>query len=294
MKEKIAFIGLGAMGQGMALHLLEEGHRLKVFNRTKEKAQPLMESGAEVAESAIDAVEPGGVLITMLADDTAVETVASAEVLRKLGKGGIHVSMSTLSPAGVAKLAKRHSESGVEYLGCPVFGRPDAARAGKLWLCVAGKSTAKREVQPLLDAMGQGVFDFGEKPEAANIVKIAGNFLIASAIEAMSEAFTFVEKNGVDPEQAHALLTGSLFNAPIYKNYGKAILEKRFAPGGFRLALGAKDVRLVRDAARSSFVPMPLAALLEDRFLRSLAHDRGEMDWSAIALNQREDAGLSS
>ncbi|MEJ2636086.1 MAG: NAD(P)-dependent oxidoreductase [Calditrichia bacterium] len=294
MKENVAFIGLGAMGKGMALRLLEAGFPVKVYNRTREKMKPLTDKGAESAESPADAVTPGSVLVTMLSDDNAVEAVADSKLLKKLGKGSIHLSMSTLSPEGAGRLARRHAEFGVDYLGCPVFGRPDVASAGKLWLCLAGNSVAKNRVRPLLDAVGQGVYDFGDKPELANVVKIAGNFLIASAIEAMAEAFAFMEKNGADAGKAHGLFSESLFNCLIHKNYGKAILERSFSPAGFRLSLGAKDVRLIRDTARNSHIPMPLAALLEDRFLRSLAHNREELDWSAISLNQREDAGLSS
>jgi 3-hydroxyisobutyrate dehydrogenase-like beta-hydroxyacid dehydrogenase len=174
-----------------------------------------------------------------------------------------------------------------------VFGRPDAARSGKLRLCIAGNQEAKTRVRPLLDVLGQEVYDFGGDPAAANVIKLAGNFLIVSAIEAMSEAFSLVEKNGVDPNLLYDLVTQTLFACHVYQNHGKAILEQRFVPPGFRLALGSKDIRLVRDTARNSQVPMPLASLLEDRFLRSLANGRAEMDWSAIALDQRDSAGLS-
>ncbi|MCG6944231.1 MAG: NAD(P)-dependent oxidoreductase [Deltaproteobacteria bacterium] len=291
--ENLAFFGLGQMGQGMVLRLLESGYRLGVYNRTREKAGAAVEKGAELFDKPATAVGAAGLLITMLADDNAVAELVTEEVLQALGKGSVHLSMSTLSPAAVQNLLPRHARHGVQYLACPVFGRPDAARAGKLWLCLAGDEEAKSRVRPLLDVMGQGVFDFGGHPPAANVVKLAGNFLIASAIEAMAEAFSLVEKNGADPSQAHALLTQTLFACPIYQNYGKFILDQSYDPPGFNLALGSKDVRLVRDTARESQVPMPLAGLLEDRFLRSLANGRENLDWTAIAIDQRESAGLT-
>jgi len=291
--ETVAFFGLGQMGQGMALRLLESGYRLGVYNRTREKAVAVVEKGAKLFDNPATAVGAAGLLITMLSDDNAVAELVTEEVLQALGKGSIHLSMSTISPAAVQALLPRHATHGVQYLACPVFGRPDAARAGKLWLCLAGGEKAKSRVRPLLDVMGQGVFDFGSHPTAAHVVKLAGNFLIASAIEAMAEAFSLVEKNGADPNQAHALLTQTLFACPIYQNYGKFILDQSYDPPGFNLALGSKDVRLVRDTARESQVPMPLAGLLEDRFLRSLASGRGNMDWTAIAIDQRESAGLT-
>ena len=291
--ETVAFLGLGLMGQGMALQLLEGGYRLRVYNRTADKAQPAVQKGAEFFEDPLSAVRSSTVLISMLSDDDAVKEVVDDQVLQELGQGNIHISMSTISPAAAQDLARRHGEKQVHYLACPVFGRPDAASSGKLRLCVAGDEEAKTHVRPVLDVLGQEVFDFGSDPAAANVIKLAGNFLIVSAIEAMSEAFSLVEKNGVDPNLLYDLLTQTLFACHVYQNHGRAILEQRFVPPGFRLALGSKDIRLVRDTARNSQVPMPLASLLEDRFLRSLANGRAEMDWSAIALDQRDSAGLS-
>ncbi len=290
--ETVAFFGLGQMGQGMALRLLEGGYKLKVYNRTPEKARPLVEKGAEFFEDPAAAVSTTKVLVTMLSDDHAVTAVTKEKVLQALGDGGIHLSMSTISPAAAEELSKSHAKHGNYYLACPVFGRPDAARAGNLWLCLAGDESAKERVRPLLGVMGQGIYDFGTSPPAANVAKLAGNFLIASAIEAMAEAFCLAEKNGVDPNQVHAVLSQTLFSCPIYQNYGRSILDQNYSPPGFTLALGGKDMRLVRDTARNSEVSMPLASLLEDRFLRSLAKKRGDMDWTAIALDQRESAGL--
>ena len=290
--ETLTFFGMGQMGRGMAAHLLETGYSLHVYNRTAAKAVEIAEKGADTFQEPAAAVLTGGVLITMLSNDHAVMELMSNEVLQALGRNGLHLSMSTISPTTARELLQRHAEHGVHYLACPVFGRPDAARAGKLWLCLAGDNTGKTRVRDLLDVLGQGIYDFGNDPPAANVVKLAGNFLIASSIEAMAEAFTLAEKSGIDANQVHNLLTQTLFACPIFQNYGKMILENRYKPAGFTLALGAKDIRLVRETARSSQVPMPFAALLEDRFLRSLALDRAELDWTAIALDQREGSGL--
>ena len=290
--ETVAFFGLGQMGQGMASRLLEGGYKLNVYNRTPEKAKPLVEKGAQFFEDPAAAVGATKILVSMLSDDHALTSVTKEEVLQALGDGGIHLSMSTISPRAAEELSRAHAMHGNYYLACPVFGRPDAARTGNLWLCLAGDESAKRLVRPLLEVMGQGTYDFGSSPPAANVAKLAGNFLIASAIEAMAEAFCLAEKNGVDPNQVHAVLCQTLFGCPIYQNYGRSILSQNYSPPGFNLALGTKDIRLLRDTARNSEVSMPLASLLEERFLRSLAKKRGDMDWTAIALDQRESAGL--
>jgi 3-hydroxyisobutyrate dehydrogenase-like beta-hydroxyacid dehydrogenase len=290
--EQIAFLGLGQMGSAMAGRLLEAGYSLRVYNRTAEKAKPIVEKGATLVDRPAEAVSAGGILVSMVADDEAQHALVGDDLLAGLGPGGLHLAMSTVSPAGAKAEAARHAEQGVGYVACPVFGRPDAAAAGKLWLCLAGPEPAKSRVRPLLNVLGQGVFDFGVEPSAANVVKLSGNFLIAAAVEAMAEALSLCEKSGVQPGKVYDLLSQTLFACPIYVNYGRAIVESRFSPPGFSLALGSKDVRLVRDTGRAAQVPMPFAGLLEDRFLRSLANGRGGLDWTGIALDERESAGL--
>jgi 3-hydroxyisobutyrate dehydrogenase-like beta-hydroxyacid dehydrogenase len=292
MKEAIAFIGLGRMGREMAGRLLAGGHPVRVFNRTRSAAEALLRQGAKAANRAVEAVQPGGVLITMIADDAAVKAVMTDEVIGALGTDGVHISMSTISPAAARDLAAAHARSGSAFLAAPVFGRPEAARAGKLWIPLAGDRRAKPRALPVLEVLGQGVFDFGEDPAAAIAVKLAGNFLIASTIEALGEALTFAEKSGVDPAKLQTFLAGTLFDSAIHKTYGKAIVEEKYEPAGFALSLGAKDVRLLREAAREVQAPLPLAALLEERFLRSLANGRGGLDWVAFTIDQREGAGL--
>jgi 3-hydroxyisobutyrate dehydrogenase-like beta-hydroxyacid dehydrogenase len=293
MSETIGFIGLGNMGQAMAGNLLKAGYSLIVYNRTLSKAEALTARGARLAHKPEEAVPQGGIVITMVANDQALEEIVmSPGFLEHFGPGGIHLSMSTISPETSRKLAKLHEQHGSFYLAAPVFGRPDAAAAQKLWICISGPNTAKERVQPVLQALGQGVFDFGEDPGAANIVKLCGNFLILSAMEAMAEALTLAEKNGLDRSAVNDMLTHTLFTAPVYQNYGKMIAEKRHTPAGFRLALGLKDNNLVGDVAEHSTMPMPLQSLLHDRLLAAIAKGRGDMDWSALSLEVLEDAGL--
>jgi 3-hydroxyisobutyrate dehydrogenase-like beta-hydroxyacid dehydrogenase len=293
MREMIGFIGLGNMGRVMAGSLLKAGYALTVYNRTRSKAGALTAKGAELASQPSEAVTTGGIVVSMVANDQALEEIVmSPRFLEGLGPNGIHLSMSTVSPATSRKLAELHAEHGSTFVGAPVFGRPEAAASQQLWICVAGPQAAKERVQPVLKALGQGIFDFGEEPGAANIVKLCGNFLILAAMEAMAEALTLAEKSGLDRSAVIDMLTHTMFSAPIYQNYGKMIAEKRHTPVGFRQRLGLKDVNLVREVAEHASMPMPLASLLHDRMLAGIAKGRGDMDWSALALDVLESAGL--
>lgn len=294
MADLIGFIGLGNMGGAMAGSLLKAGYRLHVYNRTTGKAAPLLAQGATLMSHPCDTAERGGIVLTMLADDHAVETVVFGEkgILERLGPGGIHLSMSTLSPATARRLAEHHSRHQTAYLAAPVFGRPEAAVAKKLWISLSGPHAAKDRVMPILEALGQEIFDFGEEPGAANVVKLAGNFLLASAIEALAEALTLAEKNGVDRMKLASMLGQTLFACPAYQTYGEAIAQERYQPAGFLMSLGLKDINLVLQTAAASTVPMPLASLLHDRFLAMVAQGRANLDWAAAALGVAGDAGL--
>ncbi len=294
MSENVGFIGLGAMGAPMAQNLIAAGFALKVHNRTAQKADPLVARGAQLAQHPQDAVTPGGIAVTMLADDRALEAVAMGErsIARRLAHGGVHISMSTISPHTARAVAEDHQRHGCAYVAAPVFGRPEAAAARKLWIVASGSQAAKDRVRPILDAMGQGVFDLGERPEAAHVAKLAGNFLIASAIEAMGEAFALVEKSGVERTAFAELMARTIFACPLYQAYAPKIALHQYTPAGFRLPLGLKDVQLAIQTAGEARVPMPIAGVLRDRFLAALAKGRDEMDWSAIALGASEDAGL--
>ncbi len=296
MNEVISFIGLGSMGLPIAMNLLESGYNLRVYNRTAQKAQPLVEKGAELASNPADVVEPGSIAISMLANDQAVEEVVLGEngILEKLGSGGVHISMSTVSPTTAEKLAQQHQQQGSHYLAAPVFGRPDAAAARKLWICLSGNAAAKERALPLLNVLGQKVFDFGEQVGAANVVKLSGNFLIVSALEAMAEAFTLAQKNGIERSQVAELFGQTLFACPIYQNYGRLIAQEQYEPAGFKLSLGLKDVELVLQTAKESQMPMPLASLVRDRLISAVAKGRGDIDWTGLALGVSEEAGLKA
>ncbi|MDR2366748.1 MAG: NAD(P)-dependent oxidoreductase [Deltaproteobacteria bacterium] len=291
MSDKISFIGLGNMGSAMARRILAEGHGLTVYNRTPEKAKPLAAMGAKVAGDLDEAVSGAGVIFTMLSDDAALLAVMGEGRLGKAAPGSIHVSMGTVGLGTVGRLASIHESLGQTLLSSPVFGRPEAARLGKLNLCLAGPAVAKERVSGLLAPMGK-VWDFGPEPAKSNAVKLAGNFMIASLIELLAEAFSLVEGHGVAPGDFFGLMAGTLFNAPAVHTYGKLILEGKFDEVGFLGSLGSKDVGLVKAAARLGQTPLPFCSVLEDRFLRLMARGWGDRDWSAISALQREDAGL--
>ena len=200
--------------------------------------------------------------------------------------------MSTLSPATANKLAEAHQDTNAYYLASPVLGRPDVAEAGKLNICLAGDSAAKERVKPLLEVLGQKTYDFGDTPGNANVVKLSVNFSIAAAIEAMAEAFTLAEKNGIDRTKVAELFGETLFSCPVYQGYGQAIAKQDYESGDFKLSLGHKDVTLALQTAQACNVPMPLASLVHNRFLAAMAKERGDLDWAAIALEVSEVAGI--
>lgn len=290
---RVGFIGLGQMGSGMAASLIRAGHEITVYNRSAEKAKPLVEKGAKQAATVADACK-GDVVITMLADDGAVEKVAFGEggIIASLSKGAIHVSSSTISVALADKLVVEHTKRGQRFASAPVFGRPEAAAAAKLFVVAAGAPDAVDECAPLLDAMGQKTFRFGDKPSSANLVKVSGNFMIASTIETLAEAMALVAKGGLDQHQYLEFLTSTLFTAPVYKTYGGLIADKKFKPAGFAAPLGLKDARLALAAGESLRVPLPLANLVRDRFLTLLSRGDETLDWSAISILAAEDAGI--
>jgi 3-hydroxyisobutyrate dehydrogenase-like beta-hydroxyacid dehydrogenase len=290
----VGIIGLGGMGSGIAGRLLDTGHTLTVYNRTASAADPFVARGATRAATPAEAAA-AGVVITIVANDAALESLVAGPdgFLDRLG-GGVHVSMSTISVALARSLAARHTAAGSSFVAAPVFGRPDAAAAGKLWILHSGAAAAKARVRPVLEAIGQAVHDIGEAPDAAPAGKIAGNFMIAAATEALGEAFALLSKSGVDARIWHTMISTSIFACPIYANYGRFILDRAFSPAGFKLTLGAKDVGLALAAAQEQQVPMPFANVLRDRFLASMAQGRGDLDWTSIALNALADAGVTA
>ena len=289
---QIGFIGLGNMGQAMARNLLRAGHQVAVYNRTPSRAEPLVAAGARLGGTPGDAAQ-GEAVITMVADDRALEAVAFGDggIVARLPPEAIHVSMSTIGVALSERLTDAHRQAGQVYVAAPVFGRPEMAAAAKLFIVAAGAPDAVEACLPLFAAMGQKTFPIGDQPKAANLVKLSGNFLIASVIEALGEAMALVGKAGVDRHRYLDLLTSTLFTAPVYRTYGELIVEHRFEPPGFAASLGHKDIRLALAAAESLRVPMPFAAVLHDRFLTLLAHGGEALDWSAIGQLAAKDAG---
>lgn len=288
---KVGFIGLGHMGLPMARNLIKAGHALTVYNRTRQRAEMLRNEGALVAAQPSDACGVD-VLITMLADDHAVsDVVFGNELIAKL-KGAVHVSMSTISVALAKQLAEAHRSAGKDFISAPVFGRPQTAEAAQLAIVVAGPPEAIERCRPLFDAMAQRTFIIGENAPDANTVKLAGNFLIASAIESLGEAYALLRKSGVHPERFLEAMTSTLFAAPVYKIYGGLIAQGQFEPAGFKVPLGLKDIRLVLEAAETVSAPMPIASLVRDHLLTTLARGRHELDWSSLAQISAENAGL--
>lgn len=292
---KLGFIGLGHMGAGMAANLVKAGHDVNVFNRSPGRSRSLIELGAHEAAN-VAAVCDGEAVITMLADDDAVTDIAWGDggLITHLPKGGIHLSMSTISVALSKRLALAHEQAGQRYVAAPVFGRPDMAAAAKLFIVAAGDPATIDACQPLFRAMGQKTIPIGTEPAAANLVKLSGNFLIASVIEALGEAVALIGKAGIDRDAYIELLTSTVFNAPAYKTYGTLIAQGKFEPAAFAAPLGYKDVRLALAAAEGLRVPMPLGSLLHDRFLRLLAQGGNHLDWAAVGGLAAQDAGEGS
>jgi 3-hydroxyisobutyrate dehydrogenase-like beta-hydroxyacid dehydrogenase len=291
---KVGFIGLGTMGSAMARDLIKAGHALKVYNRTTSRAEELRPLGATVARGPGEAASDAEALITMLADDRAVEQVvfAPGNAVESLHAGAVHISMSTISVAMSQRLAEAHREKKQHYIAAPVFGRPDAAASAKLFIVAAGPAAQIEYCRALFDAMGQKTFVVGEDAPAANLIKITGNFMTTTVIESLAESFALVRKYGLDENTFLDVLTGSLFAAPAYRTYGSLIASGNVERAQFKLPLGFKDNRLLLAAAEDLEVPMPLATLVHDRFVAALAQGLGQADWSAIARVSYKNAGL--
>jgi 3-hydroxyisobutyrate dehydrogenase-like beta-hydroxyacid dehydrogenase len=293
---KIGFVGLGSMGAAIAKNLIESGHDVQVFNRSPARAEPLREAGASVASSPAQAALGAEVVFTMVADDAAhaAVTFGEAGIATTLKPGALHISMSTISVATAQDHAARYRDAGLAFVSAPVFGRPDAAAARKLFIMAAGADEHLKVAVPLLETLGQSVGIVGKDPSQANLVKLIGNFMLSVIIETLGEACAVAGKAGIDPMRLVELLTSANFNAPPYKIYGPLIASQQFQPPGFSLPLGQKDNRLMLAAAEALGVPLPLASLVHDRFLTLRSQGLGaEHDWSAVALCALSDAGLS-
>lgn len=280
---KVGFIGLGAMGSAMASNLIKAGHEVTVWNRSPGPTEPLVSLGAKVVRSA-DRAAQGDVLFSMLANDQAVrEVLFAGGLLDGMDKGTTHVNHATISVALAKELAADHAQRGLDYVAAPVFGRPDMAAAGKLNILAAGNPVVIERVRPLLEVMGSRIWPLGDAPERANVVKIAGNFMLGAAIESMAEASALTRAHGVSAADFLEVMTSTLFATPAYQVYAKLIAEQRYTPAGFALPLGYKDIGLALTAADTARVPLPLAGLLHDSLLEALAAGDEEVDWSVMA-----------
>ncbi len=279
----VGFIGLGAMGTGMARNLLGAGHALKVWDRDREPLEALAAAGATaVADPA--AAAQGGVVFSMLAHDDAIRSVMlDGDWLAAAAKPLVHVNCSTISVAFAREMTARHAAAGVDYVAAPVFGRPDAAASGQLHMVVAGPAGALSTIEPLLAAVGQKTWPVGSEPFQANLVKIGGNLMIASAIEAMAEATSLGTAHGLDRGTMLDVYLGALFPSPVYRGYAALIRERRYEPAGFKLKLGLKDVRLALEAGHDANVPLPFGSVLRDALITAAATGDGEKDWAAFA-----------
>ncbi len=292
---KLAVIGLGPMGSRMATRLLQAGHEVAVWNRSEGKAEALESQGARAADTPAEAAHGASLVLSMVADDAATRSVVMGPdgVMDGLGKGAVHAACSTISVELSKALEAAHTARGQGYVVATVLGRPPSIDAGQLFVMLAGEPALRARVMPVLSALGQRVFEVGDEPWRANLVKLSANFMIFSTIEQLSEVFTLNEKAGISPETVFEVLTNSFCSAPIHKNYGRMILDAAFSPPGGAMELGMKDNKLMLEAGEEFGVPLPIASLLRDRFIASVARGDGELDFAALSKRAREDGGLT-
>lgn len=292
---KLAFLGLGAMGQAIAANLIKAGHQVTAWNRTPSAGDVLAAQGARIAATPADACADADVLFSMFADDPSLRAVLiESGLLATLRAPLVHVNLATISVVLADELAAQHTATGVAYLSAPVVGRPHVAAAAALQILAAGPTDALDRVQPLLNVIGKKTWRLGERASQANVMKLAVNFMLVSAIETMGEAAALVDAHGIAPSTLIDLVSSSVFPGPVYQGYGSNIAEKRFEPAGFKARLGLKDVRLILAAAESESVPLPIASLVRDSLLDALAHGDGEKDWSVLALGALRRAGRAT
>jgi 3-hydroxyisobutyrate dehydrogenase-like beta-hydroxyacid dehydrogenase len=287
----IGFVGVGRMGSAMAANLLKAGHRVRAWDESPAALRALQKQGADIAADAQD-VFRGDALFSMLPNDEVIREVFIAGRMQPTSGSPVHVNMATTSVQLAKELAAYHAAQGVPYVAATVWGRPDVAAAGKLSIVAAGDPRAIERVQPLFDVIGQKTWRVGDEPSRANVAKIAGNLMVACAIEATAEAAALVRAHGMSaPDVLDAIIT-SLFNVPVYRGYGDMIAKQQYEPPGFDLVLGMKDVRLALMAGEATNVPLPFASVLRDSFIDAIANGDADKDWSAIARVAARRAGL--
>jgi 3-hydroxyisobutyrate dehydrogenase-like beta-hydroxyacid dehydrogenase len=292
---KVGFIGLGRMGQAMARRLIDGGHDIGAYNRTAARAKPLIDAGAKPLDSIKAAANYGEAVFTMLADDAAVLDLVSQPggLLASLPKGGIHVCAGTHSVAATTKLKALHSEAGQVLIATPMLGRPEVVASGQAGMVLGGAKEAVDRCRPLFTAIARRTFEAGADPVAATAIKIANNFVLGCAIEAMGEGFALTRKYDVVPDVFLDVMTDGLFACSAYKIYGKIIAEERYQPAGQRAILGLKDANLALEAGGAVGVPLPSGNVWRDRLVGAVAHGEAEHDWAVMAKDQARASGLS-
>lgn len=290
---KIGFIGLGAIGAPMAHNLVAAGFDLTVWNRSPDKCQPLVQAGATQAESPAQCAACD-VLISMLADDAALTAVVDEHgLIEAMGEATVHANMATVSVVCARDMATRHAAAGRTYIAAPVLGRPDVAKAGKLQIVAAGAADAIETARPALEVMGARVWPSGEEPYRANVIKLATNYMLVSAVETMGEAAAMTAGYGIEPGDFLEIITRSVFAAPAYQGYAPAMARRDYNnPDGFKLKLGAKDMDLALAAARAENIAMPVGGVVRERFSEALAAGDGDLDLAALAEGSRRQAYL--
>ena len=292
---KVAFIGLGRMGQAMARRLLDAGHDLVVWNRTPDRLGELLDMGATMADSVAQVATLGVPVITMLSDDDALAQVAHGPggLIANLPAGGVHIAMGTHRSDTIRRLTAAHAEAGQVLVAAPVLGRPTAVAAGQLGIIAAGPGDAIAQAQPLFDAIGRRTFPAGSDPASASLLKLTNNMVLACAIEVMGEAFSLVEKAGADPEAMRDVLTEGVFSCPAYTGYSRAIVDRSWDTVGFTATLALKDVDLALATGAANGVPLPSAEVCRERLSRAIADGDAERDWIVMALAQARASGLA-
>jgi 3-hydroxyisobutyrate dehydrogenase-like beta-hydroxyacid dehydrogenase len=291
---KVGFIGLGRMGGAMARRLLEGGHEVSVYNRTPEKLKPLTDLGAKPVNSIKAAATFGEAVFTMLSDDAAVLDVVTRPggIGDSLPKGGVHLCGGTHSVAAIQKLAALHEDAGQVLIATPMLGRPDVVAAGNAGILIGGPPQTVERFRPLFTAIAGRIAESGAEPVTATAIKIANNFVLGCAIEAMGEGFALTRKYGVEPDVFYRVMTDGLFNCWAYKTYGKFIVDEQYLPAGQRAVNGLKDANLALAAGEAVGVPLPSGNVWRDRLVGAVAHGEGEHDWAVMAKDQARASGL--
>jgi 3-hydroxyisobutyrate dehydrogenase-like beta-hydroxyacid dehydrogenase len=291
---KVGFIGLGRMGQAMARRILDGGHDLAVYNRTPDKVWALGDAGAKIVGSIAEAAGYGDAVFTMLADDTALEDVVWRQgLLQSLPQDGIHVCAGTHGVGVIGRLQAAHAQAGQIMIASPMLGRPEAVASGQAGVVVAGPADAVARCRPLFETISRRVFGAGSEPAAAAAIKIANNFVLGCAIEAMGEGFSLVRKYGVAPQIFYDVMTDGLFAAPAYKVYGRIIVDESYAQVGQMATLGLKDANLALVAGEAAGVPLPSCNVWRDRLVGAIAHGDGGCDWAVMAREQARASGIT-